>query len=115
MIQKENDTVDMFCEATGTPEPTLTWSKDEQDLSPSQRIVISGNSIQVKKLVRSDGGRYSCIFQNIVGQVSHTIKLIIEGRCIHVKSVRFSSKDCDNELKNASHHKVIKRHCEGCD
>ena len=28
LIQKEGDTIDMFCEASATPEPSLTWSKD---------------------------------------------------------------------------------------
>ena len=28
LIQKEGDTIDMFCEAAATPEPTLVWYKD---------------------------------------------------------------------------------------
>ena len=28
LIQKEGDTIDMFCEASATPEPSLTWYKD---------------------------------------------------------------------------------------
>ena len=33
-------------------------------------------------LVREDGGVYTCTFKNTVGQVSHVIKLVIEGENI---------------------------------
>ena len=79
MIQREGDTVDMFCEATGTPEPTLTWFKDDKELMPSSKVIISGSRIQVKSLVREDGGRYRCNFKNTVGEVSHLIRMVVEG------------------------------------
>ena len=79
MIQEEGDTVDLFCDATGTPEPTLRWFKDKQPLKPSDRVSIHGNRITVKKLVPSDGGAYMCTYKNIVGEVSHVTKLVIAG------------------------------------
>lgn len=79
LIQKEGDTVDMYCDATATPEPTLTWYKDGKVLEHSTRVKINNNKIQVCNLEREDGGVYTCSFKNSVGQVQHIIKLVIEG------------------------------------
>ena len=79
LIQKEGETVDIFCEAAATPDPVLTWTKDGRELARGDRVSITGNRIQVRRLVRSDGGVYACTFKNVVGQISHTIKLVIEG------------------------------------
>ena len=79
LIQKKDETVDMFCEATATPEPTITWLKDHKELSESQRVTITNTRVQIRKLERGDGGMYTCTFKNVVGQVSHVIKLVIEG------------------------------------
>ena len=69
----------MYCEASATPEPTLTWYKDGKVLQASTRVTISNNRVQVRNLERQDGGVYTCTFKNVVGQVSHIIKLVIEG------------------------------------
>lgn len=79
LIQKEGDTVDLFCDATATPTPTLSWRKDGRELAPNERIRVSGNRVQVRRLERTDGGAYSCMFSNVVGQVTHTIRLVVEG------------------------------------
>ena len=51
-----------------------------QLLEEGERVTISGNRVQVRELDRADGGVYTCTFKNIVGQVSHIIKLVIEGK-----------------------------------
>lgn len=79
LIQKVGETVDIFCEATGTPIPVLSWHKDGREIVPTDRITRSGSRVQVRRLVRTDAGVYACTFKNIVGQVSHVIKLVIEG------------------------------------
>ena len=82
LIQQEGDTVDMFCEATAAPAPSLTWRKDGRELLPTSddRIRVYGNRVQLRRLQRTDGGAYSCTFTNVVGQASHVIKLVVEGR-----------------------------------
>lgn len=79
LIQKVGETVDIFCEATGTPLPELSWLKDENEIHSNDRVNLSGNRLQIRRLARSDAGVYACTFKNIVGQVSHVIKLVIEG------------------------------------
>jgi len=81
LIQQEGDTVDMFCEATAAPVPSLTWRKDGRELLPTSddRVRVYGNRVQLRRLQRTDGGAYSCTFTNVVGQASHVIKLVVEG------------------------------------
>lgn len=43
LIQKKDATVDLFCDATATPEPSLTWYKDGKVLSNRERILLEGN------------------------------------------------------------------------
>ncbi|KAI0211550.1 Protein turtle [Lamellibrachia satsuma] len=54
LIQKEGDTVDLFCEASATPQPTLTWFKDNKELRSSDTVVIHGNRVQLRGVVRTD-------------------------------------------------------------
>ena len=53
-----------------------------QLLEEGDRVTISGNRVEVGELNRADGGVYTCTFKNIVGQVSHIIKLVIEGNIL---------------------------------
>lgn len=70
----------MFCEATANPEATLVWYKDGEELIATDRVIFFGvGRIQIRHLRAEDGGVYICTFRNLVGQVSHVIKFIIEG------------------------------------
>ena len=80
LIQKEGETIDLFCEATATPDAIITWHKDGKEVVANDRVVVMDNRIQLNKLQRTDGGVYTCTFRNIVGQVGHTMKLVIEGQ-----------------------------------
>ena len=80
LIQKEGDTVDMFCEATATPTPTLTWNKDGRELVSGDHVTIVGRRVRLMGLSAADGGLYTCTFSNSVGSISHHIKLVIQGR-----------------------------------
>jgi len=80
LIQKEGDTVDMFCQATATPTPTLTWYKDGRELVSGDHVTIVGRRVRLVGLGAADGGLYTCTFINSVGSISHHIKLVIQGQ-----------------------------------
>ena len=42
-VKAKGSTIDLFCEAVGTPEPTLFWLKDGKELEPSERLIMEGN------------------------------------------------------------------------
>lgn len=79
LIHRPGATIDLFCDAMASPEASLTWFKDGQELTKSSRVIFGHGRVQVRHLRSDDGGVYTCNFKNIVGQVSHSIKLIIEG------------------------------------
>jgi len=91
LIQKEGDTVDMFCEATATPTPTLTWRKDGRELVSGDHVTIVGQRVRLVGLSAADGGLYTCTFGNSVGTISHHIKLVIQGQSTHHAIVRLGS------------------------
>ena len=83
LIQKEGELVEVFCEATGSPIPTVAWFKDDKELVSSDRVLVLRNRVQIKKLRKLDVGIYICTFKNVVGSISHQVKLVIEGDCLH--------------------------------
>jgi len=80
LVQKDGDTVDIFCEASGIPLPTLSWYKDGRELTPCDRVLIAGNRVRLKNIGKADAGVYTCVFKNIAGTVSHLMKLVIQGQ-----------------------------------
>ncbi|ELU05781.1 hypothetical protein CAPTEDRAFT_193229 [Capitella teleta] len=84
LMQNPDDTLDIFCEATANPEPTLTWLKNYKELKETERITISGNRVQIRRLKAEDGGMYTCNFKNSVGQVSHGMKIVVNDGGISV-------------------------------
>ena len=89
LIQREGETVDMFCEASATPTPTLTWYKDGRELVSGDHVTIVGRRVRLLGLSASDAGLYTCTFSNAVGSISHHIKLVIQGQSeMHAKDSR---------------------------
>ena len=85
MIEREGATVELSCEATGIPAPTLTWLKDGKELGRSARVSASsspGNRVVIKSVVVADAGVYTCLFKNPVAQLSHDIRLVVKGRSV---------------------------------
>ncbi|XP_064650617.1 uncharacterized protein LOC135502063 [Lineus longissimus] len=79
MQQHVGTTITIYCESTGTPNPILIWKKNGKELQETDRIRINRNRVFLKDLQIEDGGVYACHFENIVGEATHTIKVIIEG------------------------------------
>ena len=57
----ETNPVVLSCDASGFPEPSLTWTKDGQVVSQSEQLNIQRSD-------RSDTGMYVCTARNGVGQ-----------------------------------------------
>ncbi|XP_048583436.1 hemicentin-2 isoform X2 [Nematostella vectensis] len=64
-----NTQVTLRCQATGTPMPSVIWSKDGQVLVSGPRHVINKNgSIVIQKASPVDRGRYTCTARNSHGE-----------------------------------------------
>ena len=83
VVGRQGSGVDMRCDATGVPAPSVTWLKDGKQLgvteSPRVSTTHDGRRLVISHLVLADSGVYKCQFENSVAQASHTIRLVVEG------------------------------------
>ncbi|XP_018582435.2 neural cell adhesion molecule 1 isoform X1 [Scleropages formosus] len=66
------------CRAAGHPDPTTLWVKkgtNEELTSTTGRVKVEGSTLQIEKVVPSDGGLYTCIAQNSAGNDSKDFSL----------------------------------------
>ncbi|CAH3163905.1 unnamed protein product [Pocillopora meandrina] len=59
----------LFCNATGNPPPTLSWTKDGSPLNDTQAITFSGDNetLFIASINRSESGNYRCVARNGLG------------------------------------------------
>ncbi|XP_035996829.1 hemicentin-1 isoform X1 [Fundulus heteroclitus] len=64
-----NNVLELLCEATGIPTPTLTWLKDGRPLpqTDSLRLLRGGEVLRVTSAQLEDTGRYSCLANSPAG------------------------------------------------
>ena len=65
----------LTCNATGNPEPVLSWFKDENLVNSSNRISFSADSklLTITTVKRTDSGKYLCFAHNKVGNATSKI------------------------------------------
>ncbi|KAK6173612.1 hypothetical protein SNE40_017031 [Patella caerulea] len=78
--RRRGDSIELFCEGKGSPQPTLTWMKDGRVIKDTLRMIVEMNRVKIQNLQRDDGGVYMCTFINTVGEVAQLIKLVVEGK-----------------------------------
>ncbi|XP_037653920.1 hemicentin-2 [Choloepus didactylus] len=75
----EGQTAHLTCNATGHPQPRVTWFKDGQPLAGGDVHHISpdGALLRVLQANLSSAGRYSCIAANAVGERTKHVQLSV--------------------------------------
>ena len=64
----EGNNLTLFCNATGNPVPTISWTKDESPLSSNSRISLSDDErLTITNVNRTDSGEYRCVASNSLG------------------------------------------------
>ncbi|GFR92346.1 protein turtle B [Elysia marginata] len=76
---KKGSNYTLFCEGSGSPEPTVTWQKDGNLLADTRRTQVLGNQVKLLDISREDGGIYTCNFENAAGAISQPITVVVEG------------------------------------
>ncbi|KAJ8388818.1 hypothetical protein AAFF_G00125740 [Aldrovandia affinis] len=63
-----NSSANLSCQATAGTIVSREWLKDDQTLSPSNRITLSGDksSVSIDPVEGTDNGQYQCILINPV-------------------------------------------------
>ncbi|XP_014387685.1 PREDICTED: LOW QUALITY PROTEIN: hemicentin-2 [Myotis brandtii] len=75
----EGQTANLTCNATGHPQPRVTWFKDGRPLAggDTQHISPDGALLQVLQANLSSAGHYSCIAANAAGERTKHVQLSV--------------------------------------
>ncbi|XP_035223315.1 neural cell adhesion molecule 1-like isoform X2 [Stegodyphus dumicola] len=68
---KEGETVTLSCEATGNPQPVITWKHSGRNYDS-----YDGDSYHISSAQKSDSGEYECIADNRVGDPASTTIIV---------------------------------------
>ena len=64
----EGNNLILFCNATGNPVPTISWTKDGSLLSSNSRFSLSDDKrLTITNVNRTDSGEYRCVASNSLG------------------------------------------------
>uniref|UniRef100_A0A663N4L0 Ig-like domain-containing protein n=1 Tax=Athene cunicularia TaxID=194338 RepID=A0A663N4L0_ATHCN len=66
----EGSNITFTCEATGSPAPVVTWLKDGEPLGQQRNPVPGSPRLSLVAVGPADGGVYSCLAANEVGEAS---------------------------------------------
>ena len=79
----EGENITLSCNATGNPEPSISWVKDGFLIQSNSRINFSlGNKIlTITNTSRTDSGEYRCVARNRVGNDTSNFKVNVLCKC----------------------------------
>ena len=60
----EGNNLQLTCEASGTPLPSITWTKEEPGNQGSTSVVQEGKVLTITNINRTDAGNYTCTAYN---------------------------------------------------
>lgn len=65
------------CYATGDPQPSIRWTKDDRPIHSHTELHSGGHVLFIKELVMNDSGLYECTARNSVGESKTSSQLIV--------------------------------------
>lgn len=73
------------CRVDGIPYPEVKWNKDWRPLVESSRVFMDHESpdywsLSLSSALKTDGGLYACIAENLAGKVHCVANVIVEGK-----------------------------------
>ncbi|XP_039213555.1 hemicentin-1 isoform X2 [Crotalus tigris] len=75
----EKSPVNLICESSGIPHPSIMWLKNGQpvSLSNSVRILSGGRMLRLMQVKMEDAGHYICVVNNIAGEDRKNFELSV--------------------------------------
>lgn len=70
LIVGAGDTFTLSCNATGFPQPKISWRRENNGLLPTGGVVAKGGTITIYNATKDDRGIYYCIADNSVGKAA---------------------------------------------
>ena len=75
-MAEEKQNVTIACNATGQPQPSITWSKAFGSL-PKDKAAVKNGALTIYDVAKNDGGIYMCKAENILGRATDTVQLMV--------------------------------------
>ena len=79
MVVNETGIASFQCDVKGNPTPQVTWLKKNSSLSDDKRFVQSRDALMIEGVTSQDRGVYTCKARNILGMVTSSATLIVQG------------------------------------
>ena len=79
IVVSETGIASLQCEVKGNPIPQITWLKENSRLLTDKRIVQTRGGLMIRDATSQDGGVYTCKARNILGVVTSTATLTVQG------------------------------------
>ena len=79
MVVNETGIASLQCEVKGNPVSQVTWLKENSSLPADKRIMQSIGGLVIRDVMSQDGGVYTCRGKNILGIVSSSATLTVQG------------------------------------
>ena len=79
IVVNETGAASFQCEVRGNPEPEVTWLKQNSSIFADKRIVMSGEALKIQEVTSQDGGMYTCKAMNLIGVVTSSATLTVQG------------------------------------
>ena len=74
------DIASFQCKVRGNPKPQISWLKQNASLPASKRIVQSRGTLMIRDVTSQDGGMYTCQAENLLGVVTSSATLTVQGK-----------------------------------
>ncbi|XP_030627154.1 vascular endothelial growth factor receptor 2 [Chanos chanos] len=76
-----SNTITLTCEVSGTPNPTVTWTKDNKTVIEGSGVILSQSNhiLMIQRVKKDDCGLYTCTACNRVGCNASRTYLTVEG------------------------------------
>ena len=82
MVINETGIVSLQCKVKGNPTPQVTWMKQNSSLPLDKRIIQSRGGLMIRDVTSQDGGVYTCRARNILGVMTSSATLAVQGNLL---------------------------------
>ena len=82
LVVNETGIASLQCEVKGNPVPQVTWLRENSSLPADRRIMQSRGGLMIRDVTSQDGGVYTCRAKNILGVMTSSATLIVQGKSL---------------------------------
>ena len=76
-----NTNITIQCPTSGVPTPTVTWTKDGEQVPGDDRYIVQDDgSLLISEAFEEDSAQYTCFADSIIGRDSVSSKVQIVGK-----------------------------------